>query len=340
VKTKACILIGFMLLGTTQAFSQYSDFKYKKRNHSSDSWFLNSTKESRYFAGGIGLNLFNYFGDLTPKDKFIKNAFKVTRPGASLFGTYHLANLFGIKGEIIYGRITGDDFNITPYASGSSTRKYVRNLSFKNDLIGLSLQGYMNILSDPFEYYKRRDYNIYLMAGISMYYSNPKGKLDENMESPNAKRWVALRPLGTEGQNHPNIGGKYNAVQFGIPFGLCARIKLSYRLDLNIEASLTYLLSDYIDDVGGSYVDLGALDTDLARAMSDRSQEQIAVMKNELRDMDVINDFTNYIEYTSIYDGNNYRVLEGFGNSGDVRGGGRHDIIAITSFKISYIFTK
>ncbi len=39
-------------------------------------------------------------------------------------------------------------------------------------------------------------------------------------------------------------------------------------------------------------------------------------------------------------DGNIYRVFEGFGNDGEIRGGGRNDIIAITSFKISYIFTK
>lgn len=340
MNSRVILLIGLMTLGSVQAFSQYSDFKYKKKNHSSDTWYLNTTKESRYFAGGGGITLNNYFGDLTAKDNFIKNAFKVTRPGISIFGSYHFSNLFGVKAELSYGRITGDDFNTTPYATGSSTRKYVRNLSFRNDLIGLSFHGYMNVLSDPFEYFKRRDFNIYLLTGITMYYSNPKAKLHENPDNPNSRRWVALRPLGTEGQNHPDIGGKYSSIQLGIPFGLGVRIKLGYRLDLNLEASLSYLLSDYIDDVGSSYVDFGALDDDLARAMSDRSREEKAVMKDEIRDRDVINDFTDYYEYTSIYDGNTYGVYEGFGNDGEIRGGGRNDIIAITSFKISYIFTK
>lgn len=340
MKIRSIIIIGLLIHGFSGVFGQYSDFKYKRKNHSTDQGYFNTTKEARYISGGIGINLCNYIGDMTPAEKMIINTLKVTRLGASLFGTYHFSNLFGVEAELQYARITGDDFNTDPYHPNSSIRKYTRNLSFRNDLIGLSLRGHFNILNDPFEYYKRRDYNIYLLGGITMYYSNPKAKLHDNSDTGATNRWTALRPLGTEGQNHPDIGNKYSSIQLGIPFGIGVRIRLSYRLDLNLEGSLTYILSDYIDDVGSSYVDLGAIEGDLGKALSDRSKEAVAVMKDEQRDKDVINATYNIIEYTSEYDGNTYQVYEGFGQQGATRGGDRHDLIGISSIKISYIFTK
>ena len=74
--------------------------------------------------------------------------------------------------------------------------------------------------------------------------------------------------------------------------------------------------------------------------MSDRSVEEKAVMKNEERDINLINGYTNYFNYTSSYDGNTYRVLEGFGHEGAQRGGPKNDLVNSLTFKISYIFTN
>lgn len=338
MKIKKFILVSICILGSIKNFAQHSDFKYKKKNHSSESWYLRTTHEARYLSGGAGIHFLTYFGDLTPTEKNLKNAIKVTRPGVSVFADYHFSNMFGLKGELLYGRITGDDYNTSPYDEESSNRKYIRNLSFRNDVVGLSFHGYMNILNDPFEYFKRRDYNFYLLAGISLYYSNPKAKVPEPFE--NAGDWVALRPLGTEGQNHPEIGKKYSAIQLGIPFGLGVRFRLGYKLDLNLEGSLTYILSDYIDDIGDSYVDLGAIDSDLGKALSDRSREEIAVIKEKTRDQEIIDNQTKNYEYVSKFDGETYSVYQGFGHEGAKRGGERPDLMTIGSIKISYIFTN
>lgn len=338
MKIRAYIIVSILILGSFRAFPQYTDYKYKKKSHSSNSGYLKTTKESRYFSGGAGVHFYTYVGDLTPKEQIIINSIKVTRPGISVFADYHFSNRFGAKGELSYGRITGDDFNTSPDVQGSSTRHYVRNLSMRNDMVGLSFLGYMNLLSDPFEYFKRRDYNVYLLTGISIYYSNPKAKIPEPFET--AGEWVALRPLGTEGQNHPEIGNKYSAIQLGIPFGLGVRIRMGYRLDLNLEASIQYILSDYIDDIGSSYVDLGAIEGSLAKALSDRSKEDYAVMKDELRDQEIIDESTQRYVYESKYDGRTYYVYKGFGHEDGIRGGERHDMIGITSFKISYIFAN
>lgn len=42
-------------------------------------------------------------------------------------------------------------------------------------------------------------------------------------------------------------------------------------------------MSDYIDDVEGAYVDLGQFDSEHAKALSDRSKEEKAVMKIKIR---------------------------------------------------------
>jgi len=324
--------------------SQQSQYKYLRKNHSLEQGYKKAIQYSRYFSGGIGFNLLNYFGDATPAEKLLKNTIKVTRPGVSAFINYNFSRSVFFKGELIYGRITGDDFNTSPYAESSSQRKYVRNLSFRNDLVGLSLIGNYNLFQDPFEYFKRRNYNIYFFTGLSIYYSNPKAKVPEqSIEGnpfENAGEWVALRPLGTEGQNHPDIGNKYSTIQVGIPLGVGVRVRLGYRLDFSAEVSVQYILSDYIDDIGTSYVDLGVFENELAKTMSDRSKEEKAVINNELRDQDIINESTQDFVYESKYDGKTYTVYKGFGHEDALRGGERQDLIAITSFKISYIFAN
>ena len=113
-----------------------------------------------------------------------------------------------------------------------------------------------------------------------------------------------------------------------------------HRLDLLVEGSVHYILSDYIDDIGSNYVDLGIFEDELAKSLSDRSMEATAVMKGDVRDPAIIEESTRLYTYESIYDGNSYTVYENFGQEGGLRGGDRNDLIATLSIKISYIFTK
>ena len=63
-------------------------------------------------------------------------------------------------------------------------------------------------------------------------------------------------------------------------------------------------------------------------------------MKNENRDQNIIDESTTEYVYESKYDGKTYDVYKGFGHEGGIRGGSRHGLIDITSFKISYIFAN
>lgn len=322
------------------SFGQYSSFKYKRKNHSSADWYEQSTKGSHYLTIGGGPSLNAYFGDLTPKENLIVNAFKVTRPGFSAFINYNWKAPFSFSGDLFYSRIIGDDFNTSP-EDGGSTRKYVRNLSFRNDMIGFTARGNYMLIKDRFEFFKRIDFNIYLNAGITLYYSNPMAKIPNDTIYTNAGDWVALRPLGTEGQNNPATGvKKYSSVQVGIPVGGGMRFRLGYKTDLYIDASLTYILSDYIDDIGEHYVDLGALESGLAKFMSDRSRQKTSALSGDERDWDLINDYTEPYSYVSVYDGETYNVFEGFGHEGATRGGPGHDLVGLLSFRISYIISN
>jgi hypothetical protein len=333
-----------LILIACDSFSQQMHNKYRRKSHTSQNGYLNANKYSKYFSGGLAFNLLNYFGDATPAEKTFINGIKVTRPGISAFLNYKLSGTFSLSSELSYGRIIGDDFNTSPDIDGSSIRKYVRNLSFRNDLVGLSITGKVNFLHDPYEYWKRKNFNIYALTGVSFFYSNPKTKIPEKSRDgvpfENAGAWVALRPLGTEGQNSPAYGNKYSAIQIGIPIGLGVRVRVGYKIDIQVETSISFILSDYIDDIGSSYVDLGVFDDELAKTLSDRSMEEKAVLKNEMRDMTLIDESTVDYSYKSNFDGKTYDVFKGFGHDDALRGGSRFDLISITSFKFSYIFAN
>ncbi len=145
---------------------------------------------------------------------------------------------------------------------------------------------------------------------------------------------MALRPLGTEGQFSEYYDNEpYSSVQFSIPFGGGFVFQLNERLDFIFEINYRILLTDYIDDVSGGYVDFGALDGDLAKSMTDRSKEESSVMTGEERDLSGM----EVRSYVSPIDGNRYFVLD---ERGSIRGGPSNDTYLVTSFKISYILNK
>jgi hypothetical protein len=93
--------------------------------------------------------------------------------------------------------------------------------------------------------------------------------------------------------------------------------------------------------VSGSYVDKGALNSDLAKVMSDRSMETTAVVSGQPRDMEAIQKVTRQITYVG-KDGREYTVFAGYGHenkggSPNQRGGEANDSYVVTTLRISYI---
>lgn len=304
-------------------------------------------KKYRYLTVGGAVNFLSYFGDLAPADNFLSTEISQIKPGISAFMQYRYGPRMSLKGELLYGRLTGDDFTSADPNDPLAIGRYIRNLSFRNDILDISVMSQIYIFKNYLHFRQRKAFNMFFDVGISIFYHNPKGKVPDFKISgeryPNSGEWVALRPLGTEGQNSEYYEIKsYSNIQFSIPFGGGFNFYLTERLDLTFEVNYRILLTDYIDDVSGSYVDLGALDSDMAISMSDRSREEYAAMANAERDKELILANTEPFSYSSKYDGNLYNVFKGYGEDihSAIRGGSSNDSYITASFKISYILNR
>jgi hypothetical protein len=107
-----------------------------------------------------------------------------------------------------------------------------------------------------------KDHNqqVYLFTGAGVSYFNPKAQYEGS--------WVALRPLGTEGQGLVDGPKEYLPVTGTIPFGVGVRFGLGRMWRIGVEATYVKTFSDYIDDVHGTYVDPALLSSPAAQYLS------------------------------------------------------------------------
>jgi hypothetical protein len=298
------------------------------------------TINKKYTSLGINANAMNYFGDLAPLDNMASTNMSLTRPGFGFFASRRLGPRFTVRGSFNWGRLKGDDFESADPQDQSGRFRYVRNLQFRNDIKELSVVGIFDFVENLATYRSRKQVVPYLFLGVAAFHHNPKALVPEadvnngNAPFPNAGEWVDLAPMRTEGVS-------YKKVQLAIPFGLGLRFKLDERWDFAFEVGYRHLFFDYLDDVSKDFVDLGSLPDNLARALSDRSREVVAVESGSTRQTGVI---PNELEsYTSPFDGNTYTTIAGYGrdakdnNRGD---SSNNDVYIITSFQISYIINN
>lgn len=90
-----------------------------------------------------------------------------------------------------------------------------------------------------------RTLSTYCFAGVGLFHFNPKAKLDGD--------WVALQPIGTEGQNYISTRKPYSLFQVCIPIGVIAKYTINRRWSISAEAGLRFLFTDYLDDVSTTY---------------------------------------------------------------------------------------
>ncbi|MCQ2959356.1 MAG: DUF6089 family protein [Bacteroidales bacterium] len=92
---------------------------------------------------------------------------------------------------------------------------------------------------------KGKKFSTYCFAGIGLYHFNPKAKIEGE--------WIALQPIGTEGQNYIETRRPYSLYQICIPLGLIAKYTINKRWAISAEAGLRFLFTDYLDDVSTTY---------------------------------------------------------------------------------------
>lgn len=218
-------------------------------------------KRTRYeVLGGIGVT--GFMGDLGGADEasfFIQDFdFQAQRPLLTVGARYKVLEPLAVKAAISYGWVSGSD------ELSENIYRQDRNLSFRSPIIEFGTQLEFSYLKEPvshrYSLRRRRGgfslqnipINAYVFAGIAGFWFNPKGKDDQEGGSG---KWVALQPLGTEGQGLMEGRDKYARIQVAFPLGLGFKYNIDRNFSIGAEFGARYTLTDYIDDVSTTYVD-------------------------------------------------------------------------------------
>ncbi|KAA9331538.1 outer membrane beta-barrel protein [Hymenobacter busanensis] len=210
------------------------------------------SKRKQYNSVGVSLNAMNYFGDITPKPSIASFRFAATRPNIGFSFTHRFAPRISVRAGLAYGRITGDDAKAADDTDPDAKYRFNRNMNFRNDIVEGSLVGVFDLIENRNNYLKRPDFVPYIFAGIAGFHHNPKGLVGNDGPTDIQGDYIALQPLGTEGQRL--TGDQYGLWQFSIPFGGGVRYKLNKSFDLGLEIGWRKTFTDYIDDVSTNYV--------------------------------------------------------------------------------------
>lgn len=234
-------------------------------------------KAYRYeWSGGIGVS--NFLGELGGANQIGTNGFKdlelsATRPALCVGLRYKLSPYFALHTHLTAGQVSGDD------ALTKEFFRNQRNLNFKSNIIELNVNFEASLLSQKEGgIYRLRgikrsssfEASLYAFAGIGVFHFNPKGKIDG--------KWVALQPLGTEGQGISPARSKYKRTQLCIPIGFGGRYFFNRRWGVGLEIGVRKTFTDYIDDVSKTYYNkeaIAAAHGQQAAALSDKSDPRL-----------------------------------------------------------------
>ncbi len=211
--------------------------------------------KAQSFEAGGWAGISYYFGDLNTN-----LSFKHPGPSAGLVGRIVFSERLAFKVSANYAKLGFYD----SYSNNEFQR--ARNLSFESHIIDGAAQLEFHFLKYV---HGHEDYFFtpYLFGGPGIFYFNPRAKYEDE--------WVALNPLGTEGQAR---NSEYFLVQPAINYGLGFKFDLSVDWSINFEISGRAIFTDYLDDVSKYYVDKQELEYnrgELAALLSDRSFEVV-----------------------------------------------------------------
>lgn len=344
-KTLNTIVFIALLISVPRLASGQMDYKRIKKNNKRLMTYRGKKhefpKEKQYMTLGMSLNALNYYGDLAPNPGRFSTDLSFTRPAVGVTFSNRYGPRFVISAGFLYGTLRGSDFSSADVTDAKNgVFRFYRNLSFRNRIKELSVTASFDLFENQATYLSRLSWTPYAFAGVAVLHHNPQALAPANgldgQPLPEAGQWVNLRELGTEGQyanletTDANYGLKpYNLIQAAIPIGLGVRFKLNEVIDLSAELGFRYLFTDYIDDVSENYVDLGVLDSELARALSYRGNEVAAPDMPRM-------------PYTA-RNGETYNVINGYGSEypTNIRGKeNNNDIFMVTTVRISYIVGK
>lgn len=239
---RTLIHISLLVLLCSSSYAQSTNFASK------DDW--RRTKQELI----LGLGATNFLGDLGGLDQIgtdysiVDIEWQLTRPSIYLGYRNRLNKNISVRSMFHWGMVKGDD-----QLTQETFRNY-RNLHFRSSTweLSQSIEFGISIEKIGQRYDVAKGFNnfssyLYGFIGAGVMFFNPKAEL--------GGKWVALQPLGTEGQVAADTLKKYSRFTYTIPIGVGFRFMLSKRINLGIEVAYRKTGSDYIDDVSTDYYD-------------------------------------------------------------------------------------
>jgi hypothetical protein len=307
-KLRYSILLLLIILLSSTTYGQVYNKQDKKFRHWQKAQRFK--KKYRYWMIGASVGTTTYKGDLNPDSHVFSTKISSSRLNLGAHLIWRYAPRVNFRTSLSYGRITGDDAeNASP-----GTPRYNRNLSFVNDIYEFKVGVIIDYFQNRKTMRRRMNWTPYGFLSIGAIYHTPKARYEGNTYN--------LRKLGTAGQNLDGGKGAYSSIGMVVPFGVGIRYKINNAFDISFEFGARLTFTDYLDDVGDKYyVDKERLGgpTDIAVILSDRSPERDGA--------------------TVTVDGKGYSRVNGYGNSGELRGDPKNkDWYFVTGFHLTYIF--
>lgn len=214
----------------------------------------------RSFEFGIQAGTAVYQGELNPS-YFAPETFENLNPQGGVLARYNMTPQWTLEFNANFGRLSGDD------KKADTEERQRRNLSFRTNIITAALQADFNLFGyEP--YNLLTPFTPYVFAGVEYFNINPQAYYDG--------RWIDLQPLGTEGQGLAGRDAKYSLHNVAIPIGVGLRWSLTEQIAVGANFGIRKTFTDYIDDVGGTYMEntaLAAGNGPLAAALGNRTGE-------------------------------------------------------------------
>jgi len=191
-----------------------------------------------YFSVGVSGGSTNYLGDLD--DDF---TFRFTKAGFGADVKYRFNPFMSVRLGFFHGYARAAD------SVSSNPARSRRNLHFRTEITDVNAVVVFDFVPNDRRFNYRPRYVPYVFGGLSIFRFDPQAQI--------GGEWVALQPLGTEGQQTglPQYPEPYSLVQLAVPMGAGVRFALTDLIDLEVETGFRKTFTDYIDDVSGEYVE-------------------------------------------------------------------------------------
>lgn len=208
---------------------------------------------------GFSLGTGYYLGDLNPNQHLGGRL----DPGVGAYYRHNLTGRISVRVNFFRGTIEAWD------SDSQDAWRQNRNLHFRNEISELSALVEVNYLEHRMGNPGDR-FTAFLFTGIAAYNHMPEAFASGN--------WIALQPLGTEGQGTTwgdSMGlTPYSMGGVSIPFGFGFKANIGPFMAICFDWGVRKTWTDYLDDVSGMYADALVLQQEngaLAMELADQS---------------------------------------------------------------------